>query len=313
MPASSTFQRIAATLMFFGVLTTSTACSVRTLAINALADSLAASGDVFASDEDPQLVGDAIPFALKTIEALLVERPEQRVLLLAACRGFAQYAYAFVETEAEKMEEVDFAASELEYTRALQLYLRARNYCLRSMELEVPGVEKALVAGSPTALDRFDVEDVPLLFWTGASWGAAINVGLSRPDLVADLPAVKSLLQRSLQLDESYDLGAVHGVMISLEALPETMGGSPEKARHHFERAVELSSGLSAGPYVSLAESLAVADQDWEEFQQLLHKALEIDPDSAPSIRLVNIITQERARWLLARTEDLFFDYPSDD
>jgi predicted anti-sigma-YlaC factor YlaD len=262
---------------------------------------------------DPELVKDALPFALKTIESLLAERPDHRVLLLAACRGFAQYSYAFVETEAEKLEDVDFEASEKQFQRALDLYIRARDYCLRSMELDHAGVTDGLISESATALDSFGHEDVPLLFWTGASWGGAINVGQAQPEIVADLPAVRALMKRALALDESYDLGSIHTVMISLEALPETMGGSPEQARYHFERAVELSSGLNAGPYVALAESISVADQNWEEFQELLEAALAIDPDRAPSIRLVNIVTQERAQWLLERTADLFFDYPSED
>ena len=45
-------------------------------------------------------MAQALPFALKTIEALLAEAPEDRNLLLAACSGFTQYAYAFVEVEA---------------------------------------------------------------------------------------------------------------------------------------------------------------------------------------------------------------------
>jgi hypothetical protein len=57
------------------------ACSIKKLAINGLADTLAASGDSFASDEDPDLIRDAIPFSLKTIESLLVEVPEHKGLL----------------------------------------------------------------------------------------------------------------------------------------------------------------------------------------------------------------------------------------
>jgi predicted anti-sigma-YlaC factor YlaD len=283
------------------------------MAINSLANSLAASGDVFAADEDPELIREATPFALKTIESLLAEKPEHRVLLLAACRGFAQYAYAFVETEAERLEEVDFEASERQYQRALNLYIRARDYGMQSLELDHPGVTAALIDESATALSDFGVNDVPLLFWTGAAWGGVINLGQAQPDLVADFPAVRALLNRALELDESYDLGAIHAVLIWLEAVPEAMGGSAERARYHFDRAVELSSGLNAGPYVTLAESVSVADQNWQEFRDLLESALAIDPDRSPSIRLANIIAQERAQWLLDRTENLFFDYPSDD
>ena len=117
--------------------------------------------------------------------------------------------------------------------------------------------------------------------------------------------------QRS-DLDPDYDLGAAHSVMIVLEALPEAMGGSRERARDHFEQAVALSQGLSAGPYVTLAQQVSVPAQDWREFERLLQQALEIDPDREPSLRLVNIITQQRARTLLGEIEELFLDYPEE-
>ena len=294
------------------LLLAATGCSIRSLAVNALADSLVASGDVFASDDDPELVRDAIPFALKTIEALLQEKPDHSDLLLAACRGFTQYSYAFVETEAERLEEVDFDASEHQYQRALSLYLRGFDYCLHAMELRSAGVGERLMQSPEESMRSFNASDVPLLFWTGASWGGAIAIGQDRPDLVADVPAVRALMDRALALDETYDRGAIHGVLIALEALPEAMGGSSKRARHHFQRAVELSQGLSVGPYVTLASTVVVAEQDWQEFQDLLESALAIDPDAAPSLRLANIIDQQRARWLLDRIDHYFLDYDPD-
>lgn len=284
-------------------------CSIRGLAVNALADSLAASGDVFASDEDPELVRDALPFALKTIETLLEEKPRHQGLLLSACQGFTQYAHAFVESESERLEEEDYAASRRERERALKLYLRARDYCLRSLEIESPGIRGRLEAEPAGALAGFGVEKVPLLFWTGAAWGSAVSLGQDKPTIVVDLPAVRALMDRALELDETYDRGAVHAAMIALEALPEAMGGSPERARRHFERAVELSRGRDAGPYVTLAESVVVAAQDWREFQRLLELALAVDPDAEPRLRLANTLAQRRARWLLDRIGDLFFAY----
>lgn len=284
-------------------------CSVRGLAVNALADSLTSTGDVFAADSDPELIRDATPFALKTLESLLAEKPQHRGLLLAACRGFAQYAFAFVETEAEQLEDTDFEAASRGYARALQLYLRGRDYCFRSMELESPGVVERLKTAPGVAVESFGVDQVPLLFWTGAAWGGAISIGQDRPDLVADVPAVKELMNQVMVLDEAYDWGAVHGVLIALEAMPEAAGGSAEKARAHFDRAVELSRGKSASPYLTFAETVSVPAQDWREFRDLLHQALAIDPDSEPSLRLINVLAQRRAEWLLTRTEILFLDY----
>ena len=285
-------------------------CSIRSMAINSLADSLAASGDVFASDEDPELVRDATPFALKTIESLLAERPDHAQLLLAACSGFTQYAYAFVQVDAEQLQEDDYEESERQYDRAQALYLRGRDYCFRLLENKWPGIVGELSTTPESAVEVFDKSDVELIFWTGASWGAAIAIGQDRPDLVADLPAVKALMGRALVLDEAFDQGAIHGALISLNALPEAMGGSPERARHHFQRAVQLSSGASAGPYVSLAQGVVVVEQNWQEFQSLLETAVAIDPETAPSIRLVNAIEQERAQWLLERIALYFVDYP---
>jgi predicted anti-sigma-YlaC factor YlaD len=99
--------------------------------------------------------------------------------------------------------------------------------------------------------------------------------------------------------------------MISLEALPEAMGGSPARARKHFERAVELSKGLDPYPYVTLAESVSRPAQNRGEFVKLLEQAVAIDPDAAPEIRLATLIAQKRARHLLLRVDELFIEPPA--
>ena len=297
---------LGATLLF------APACSIRKLAINTLADSLAASGAVFASDEDPELVRAAMPFGLKTIESLLAESPEHRGLLLSACSGFTQYAYAFVVTDALFLEAADYEAATRLRDRALKLYLRARDYCVRSLELDAPGIRRRLETEPESALVAFGPEDLPLLYWTGASWGSAISLGKDRPEILVDLPAVQALMARALELDESFDDGAIHEALIALEALPAAMGGSPERSRRHFERAVELSQGLKASPYLALAENVSVAAQDRAEFERLLRQALEVDPNKEPRLRLANMIAQRRARHLLARIDELILDMEGD-
>jgi len=297
--------RLAALLLVLPVLA---GCSVRALAIRALGSSLAGAGDVFASDEDPELVREALPFALKTMEALLAEQPDNRDLLLSACSGFTQYAWAFVETDALLAEPADLATARRLEDRARKLYLRGRDYCLRSLAARAPGVRSALERHPEEALEAFGGPDVELLYWTGASWGAAIALGLDRPDLTVDLPAVRALMERVLALDEGWSDGATHEAMIALEAVPESMGGSPERAREHFERAVELAGGARAGAYVSFARSVSVPAQDVEEFRELLDRALAVDPDAVPSARLANLIAQKRARFLLDHVEDFFLD-----
>ena len=95
---------------------------------------------------------------------------------------------------------------------------------------------------------------------------------------------------------------------VDVEALPAAMGGSLERARRHFERAVELSGGARASSYVALAEGVAVAEQDRQAFESLLRQALEVDLDRDPSSRVANLIYQRKARALLERSDDLFLD-----
>ena len=281
-------------------------CSIKRMAINSLADTLAASGDVFAADNDPELIRDAVPFSLKTVESLLVSVPTHQGLLLTACSGFTQYAYAFVQLDAELIEPKDYQAATAGRDRALKMYVRARDYCLRGLELKYTGARAALLSSPETALASAKREDVPLLYWSGASWGAAIALGLDKPELIADFPAVRALFHRALQLDETHSRGAIHEALISLEAVPDVMGGSPDRARKHFERAVELSKGASAGPYVTFAGSVSLPAKNRSEFEQLLNQALAIDIDKEPALRLANILAQRRARFLLSRTAELF-------
>ncbi len=281
-------------------------CSIKRLALNGLAGALSSTGDLFASDEDPELIRDAAPFALKTIEGLLLESPEHRSLLLSACRGFTQYSYAFVDTDARLAEIDDYRmAAELQ-ERALRLYLRARRYGLRLLELDHPGITERLQSDPKGAASV--IEDVEALYWTAAAWGSAISLAKDRPEIIADYPVVGALLQRALELDEEFGEGALHGALIALESLPANMGGSLKRARSHFDRAVELSGGFAASPYLALAENVAVATQDREEFERLLGQALAVDPDEKPGIRLHNLIVQKRARHLLDNIDELFFE-----
>ena len=282
-------------------------CSPRKYAVNQIGNAIAKSGDVFTSDDDPELVRDAIPFGLKTMESLLHESPRHEGLLLAACQGFTQYAYAFVQMDAD-YGTMDFEKQQAQHDRALRLYLRARGYGLRGLELRHKGITQQLAMDPVAAVRAVTLREQPLLYWTAAAWGSAISLGKDRPELVADFPAVRALMQRALELDESYEGGAVHEAMIILEALPPEMGGSVARARQHFERAVAISKGEKPGPYVTLAETVAVMQQNRGEFRDLLNRALAIDPEKNASSRLVTVLTQRKARALLAREDELFLD-----
>ena len=50
-----------------------------------------------------------------------------------------------------------------------------------------------------------------------------------------------------------------------------------------------------------------MARQARREYRETLEKALAIDPDASPPDRLLNLVSQRRARTLLDRIDDFFF------
>ncbi len=300
-------MRLCALLLLTAAVAGSSACSLKTMATNTIASTRAESGTTFTSDDDLQLVGDAIPFALKLYESILASTPKHQGLLLATCSGFTQYAYAYVETDAEALPSSRRAEIQTAKDRAMKLYLRGRNYCFRALDVRFgERTSVALTQNPGAAVSKAKAEDVPLLYWTAASWGLAIALGIDRPELAIDLPSVRALADRALALDETWSKGALHELFITLDSLPVELGGSPARAKEHFTKAVELQKGQSPGPYVSLATGVAVSTQDRAEFERLLKVALAIDPDKDPSNRLVTLVTQKRARLLLERVDERF-------
>lgn len=263
-------------------------CStMRQYAVGSLGDALADGGDVYARDDDLELVGAATPFGLKTIESLLETAPKHTGLLLAATRGFTQYAYVYVQLPAEEVEDRDVAASYAQKERARRLYLRARDYGLRGIE---------------TAPDN-----VAMLYWTGLAWMAAISLSKDHPSILAGIPQAQALVARATAKEPDFDQGALQTFLIGYElSRPDAASNAAELARAHFKRAVELSRGEHAGPYVSLAESVAVAEHDRRSFESLLHSALRVDANARPEWRLANLVMQQRARRLLRHADEFF-------
>jgi predicted anti-sigma-YlaC factor YlaD len=294
---------------FIILMLTVQGCSVKKFTMGKVADALASSGTstTFAGDDDPELIEAALPFSLKLMEALLVELPDHQGLLLATASGFTQYAYAFIQLPADVVETDSIAAAEILRDRARRLYLRARNYGLRGLDTRHEDFSARLRQNPKSAVLALDEKDVPFLYWTAAAWGSAISISKNDPDLIADQLLVEALIDRAFELDPDYDHGAIHGFLISYEGSRQGVGGdSDERSREHFEKVVDLTQGQLASPFVSLAETVSVREQNRAEFEELLNRALQIDVDQRVEWRLVNILMQRRARWLLSQIDVLF-------
>ena len=300
---------LCAAVTLFGV-----SCSINKLAINAVASSLSAGGaggNTFTSDDDPVLVGQALPFAMKLFETLLAQDPKNSALALQTGSLFVMYANAYVQTPAEMLPDAEFQKQSAMLARAKELYLRGRKYVLQGIEDRHPGFEAALQdakgGGLADQLALMKRGDVPYLFWAAAGWLGAYAINPLDFNLAITIKTPLAMMAEAEHLDSGFDQGAIHEFYLSYDAAaPESLGGGLEKARKEYELALKYSKGKRASVYVAYAQAIAVRDHDPREFRKALDKALAIDPNADRANRLATIIAQNQARWLLAHVDDYF-------
>jgi len=287
-------------------------CSLEKFALKKAADALTGEGtsNVFLSDNDPQLVGDALPFTIKMYESLMASIPEHYGLKLQTGMLYIMYANAFIQSPAEQLPDQKFEKKEFMLDRAKNLYLRGRDYILELLEMKHPGFLNELKAKKyEQALDKFTLDDVPDLYWASAGWVAAYSIDPFDMKLGITLPQAEAMMNKVLELDGDFNNGSVHDFLILYYgSLPDYMGGSSKKARDHFKKAVRLSKGRSASPYLSLASTVSIKEQNIKEFKNLLNQVLQIDPDKYKPLRLQNTIYQRKAKWMLDHIEDYFVE-----
>jgi len=298
------------TMLIFGLLISTNFCSINKLAMNKVADILSAPGGstIFTGDNDPELVGDALPFAIKMYESLLESLPVHRGLQLKTGSIYIIYANAFLQTPADMLTEDEYKKQEFLLQRAKNLYLRGRDILLNGLEGEYPGFLKNLTEQKyEIAFRSIKKEDASFLYWAAAGWLGAFAIDPFDMKLGITMPRAAAMMEQVLELDEHFGNGAIHDFYTTYYgSMPDYMGGDFAKARYHFKKAVELSKGKLTSPYLSLATSVSINEQNVEEFKSLLNKLLEIDPDIDKENRLLNTLNLRKARWYLEHIDDFF-------
>ena len=297
-------------LILIMALTATASCSLNKIAMNEVAGMLSASSgnNVFTQDNDPELVGEALPFAIKLYESLLASVPDHEALRLRTGSLYIMYANAFLQTPANMMTKQELDRKEFLLGRAKNLYLRGRDILLKGLEKKNPSLLRELKGRKYNqAMGSYTKNDVPVLYWVASGWVAAFSIDPFDMELGLTLPQAAALMNRAKELDPEFSRGAVHNFyVLYYGSLPDYMGGDLKKAREHFLMAMAASGSRDTSPLISLATTVAVKEQNVEEFESLLQKVLEVDPDSDLDNRLVNILNQRKARWLLDHVDDFF-------
>jgi predicted anti-sigma-YlaC factor YlaD len=285
-------------------------CSIKQAVMNELSQSLGTAdvSTVITGEEDPELLGAALPSFIKLYEIVLQVDPDNPKILLATSNAIALYAFAFVQAPASMLPGDKFEEKQLEIKRAKKLFLRARDYVTRAIAIKYPGFSLSLPEDKlKVLLSTMTKSDLPYLYYAGLTSMGAFTTDSFDMELTVLLPKIVMLLSRVLELDETYEMGGIHDFFIQYYgALPKELGGSEEKARAHYKKALEYSNGLRAGTYLALAGTIDIATQNITEFKDLCNKVLSIDVNIYKPGRLMNILDQRKAKWMLEHLDDYF-------
>jgi hypothetical protein len=299
------------TIVIFALF--ATGCNLQRLTVQQTAEVLSAGVPALERESDPQFAREALPASLKTLETFLLSDPGNEKLLELLAKGFFSYAFGFLEWDIEQGQYGLIEEAELTELnrRAVIHYLRARDYGF--LCLDKPKLEEAARGLDEEALDaelkKLKKKDVPGLFWAGYGWGAAINLSQNDADMVAALSVVEKMMNRVVELDQDYFYGGVHlffGVLYA--SRPVMFGGDPEKAKEHFDIALERHGEYNMMAHYLMARYYAPTQQDRELFVSTMTKVANANVEGHPNARLNNEIARERARWWLDHVDELIYE-----
>ena len=296
-------------------------CSINSIVSNALSESLGGSGDSanpLLSDNDPELVGDALPFTLKFLDLLISSNINEPPILLTTGQSYIAYSAVYLQGRARILPRTNIDEQEILLARAKNLYLRGQRYCMEALEKRHPAFGEALFNPesdeSVAIFEGLTEEDVPYLYWAALGLLGAFSTDIFDFELAVGINRAAKMIDEAFRLNPEYGNGAIHEFYITYyAALPEALGGSVKKARHHYREAVRLSDNNSVGAHLALATGVAIPAQDIGEFTTLINKALAVDVDVDLNRRLLNIVRKREAQWYLENIDHFFIDYESTD
>jgi hypothetical protein len=286
-------------------------CSMTKMTANQTASIMVKSMPAYDRETNLEFAEQSMAGNLKMVEGLLEVTPDNRELLELASSSYARYAFGFVEDKIDIADSrYDLEEREKLVDQAVDFYERARNYGVRLIAQSRKDFA-AILEQNPEALslelERLGEKDVPGLFWTAYAWGSLINLKQDEPRHLANLPKVDLMMRRVLELDENFFFAGPHffyGVYYG--GRPETLGGDPEKAKQHFQRAIRLTDGKYLMTKFLLAKYYAVPVQDRVLFEQTLTEVTMTPREMFPEQGLANELAKRNAYLWLDRANKLF-------
>ena len=127
------------------------------------------------------------------------------------------------------------------------------------------------------------------------------------PEAIAQLPRPTALMQRVLELDETFYYGGAHMYFgVYYGGRSPMFGGDFDRAEDHFDRAREITEGKLLVADLLQAQYLSRQKFDENDFTNRLTKIIEAPDDLYPELGLLNTICKKKAGILLGMKESWF-------
>ncbi len=278
-------------------------CSLKKTVVNTTALIMDDVVDAFFADPDADFVYQAIPGNLKLLDGLIRGSAyENDGLLLKGCKLYGMYAMAFFEdvTTDKKLEKANFK-------KAAQFYLKSKEYgmMILTKNSDFKAVVDTNLDDFTKTLAAFGKNDVETLFWTAFSWGSYINLNRSSATDIADLPKVKAMIDRVVELEPGYFYGLPNLFLIVYYAMPKMFGGDLEKAKAAYDAVKAVSGAKFVLADYFMAKYYAVQAQDKQMFDTLINNVESADDNVIPEM-LFTQVAKRKAAVLKVKAEELF-------
>lgn len=277
------------------MLMVSTGCSYRSFVADAAYPIIDGGIDAIFAETDVTFAEAALPAQLLLLDGLINQSPGNTDYLVNGAMGYAAYALGFIEDQ--------------DPDRAKVFYQRAKRYGMQVLMLN-DSFQKALDGSFEdftSAVQSFDEDDVPAMFWTAISWGLYINLSLDDPRAMAELGKVEVLMRRVQILQPEYFGGGADLFFGVIECVkPKMLGGSPERGLKHFQTALKLSDNDFLLTKAMMAQYYCAATLDEELFDKWAAEILAAPPAKHRKNNLVHALAKAKIKYLQTQKDELF-------
>jgi len=244
---------------------------------------------------DPQIVADAIPTYLLLQEALLLDDPENEVLLMSTANLYSSYGNLVENISTKRKKQISQKAFDLALNAAC---LHEQDFCQLN--------DRKFDEFTPIIDQYDDIDDLDILYSVGTRWIGWIQANSTDWNAIAQLAQVKYIINHVISVQDDYKQGEAYLYAAVMESLvPPALGGKPDLAKHNFDKAVKLSNGKNLMVYVLYAKHYARMMFDRDLHDTLLKKVINTQADQQ-DLTLSNTLAKQMAEKLLQSADDYF-------